>query len=189
MVDVSTELTSDPKDKVRLEAQGYEIHCKSSNLSYIDQTKRKISVSGEEQTNNLSDRQLPNAAKQVLSKDFHYVNRSEQTTSEEDLVCTIHTKEHTPTKEESQYRGAEGANRDKGNVIVVLNTRDYKDKMQTFLDDRTNKPITTDLEKTTRTKINNALLSEKKTKNFIISKEKSLKCLKMYDLPKIHKHV
>ncbi|GJQ70723.1 hypothetical protein Trydic_g656 [Trypoxylus dichotomus] len=79
---------------------------------------------------------------------------------------------------------------DKGNATVILNTRDYKHKMQKLLEDPTYKPITTDpttyLEKTTRIKINNTPLSEK-TKKLIMPSEKSSKCPKMYGLSKIYK--
>ncbi|GJQ73661.1 hypothetical protein Trydic_g14000 [Trypoxylus dichotomus] len=76
---------------------------------------------------------------------------------------------------------------DKGNTTVVLNTRDYKDKMQKLLDDPTYKPIaidpTTYLEKTTGTKqLNNVPLS-KQTKKSVIPRDKSSKCPKTIGPP------
>ncbi|GJQ69312.1 hypothetical protein Trydic_g6445 [Trypoxylus dichotomus] len=65
---------------------------------------------------------------------------------------------------------------DKGNATVVLSTRDFKDKMQELLDDPMYKPIipdlTTYLEKTTKTKINDTPLSDEGKKS-IIPREKS----------------
>ncbi|GJQ70041.1 hypothetical protein Trydic_g22524 [Trypoxylus dichotomus] len=61
---------------------------------------------------------------------------------------------------------------DKGNATVVRNTRNYKDNTQKLLDDRTYKPITTDLitylEKTNRAKINSRPLSEKAKESIIL---------------------
>ncbi|GJQ80564.1 hypothetical protein Trydic_g19968 [Trypoxylus dichotomus] len=94
-------------------------------------------------------------------------------------VCTILRSIRSPTKNlnTEEFKAVTELKRDeniiilladRGNATVVLNTRDYKDKMQKLLDDPTYKPITTDpttyLEKITRTKINK--------KKSIISREK-----------------
>ncbi|GJQ74289.1 hypothetical protein Trydic_g19186 [Trypoxylus dichotomus] len=73
----------------------------------------------------------------------------------------------------------------KGNDTVVLNTKDHKDEMQKLLDDLTYNLVAIDptiyLEKTIRTKIISWV------KKFMIPRERSPKCPKMYGLSKVHK--
>ncbi|XP_023028767.2 uncharacterized protein [Leptinotarsa decemlineata] len=79
---------------------------------------------------------------------------------------------------------------DKGNATVVLNTIDYESKMMKLLEDPAYKKIvrdlTTYLEKTTKTAINNSPIDDK-IKRHLIPREKSSKCPKLYGLPNVHK--
>ncbi|GJQ81349.1 hypothetical protein Trydic_g20561 [Trypoxylus dichotomus] len=145
---------------------------------------------------NLSDRQLSKVAEQVLSKGIeNAISILELNTAEtvRQEVCTVlrnirPSKKNLSTEKLKVLIELKRDEKivilpaDKGNATMVLTTRDYKDKMQKLLDDPTYNSITTDpttyLEKTTRTKINNASLS-KETKKSIIPREKSSKCPKI----------
>ena len=75
-------------------------------------------------------------------------------------------------------------------TTVVMNTKDYKSNMQDLLNDQAYKPHATDpttyLEKTTKQKILASTL-DIEVKKYIIPREKSSRCPKLYGVPKIHK--
>ncbi|KAL3269429.1 hypothetical protein HHI36_008499 [Cryptolaemus montrouzieri] len=79
---------------------------------------------------------------------------------------------------------------DKGNATVIMNTKDYEDKMAKILNDECYKETNTDptiyLERKTKKLIERSSISMEIKKD-LLPREKSFRIPKLYGLPKIHK--
>jgi uncharacterized protein (UPF0335 family) len=106
-------------------------------------------------------------------------------------ISNISTDERTALKQLKLNKNLSILPADKGNVTVVMNTKDYKDKIRTLLDDTDtykihNRDPITYLEKTTRSKILASTIDQNRQKS-LIPRAHSSQIPKLYGLPKIHK--
>ncbi|XP_060518420.1 uncharacterized protein LOC132697146 [Cylas formicarius] len=190
------------KDNDQMMTRGLNVEKTVHNISRYNMSQSEIAVLHKGFNFAVAPKTIPK--EEIISEIETVIDHLESSTAEEvrqDVACILR-KAKTPasniTKEEERALICLRKNKeimilpaDKWNATVVMNTEDYKRKVQQILEDDCYKKVsrdpTTYLKKTTKAKIKEVIQDEQLQKK-LIPREKSSRCPKHYGLPKIHKN-